>query len=77
MNLDRRQRGDLERVADRVRVVRPGARVEHERRGGLARPVDELAVLALVIGLGEGGVEPEVAGEPLDTLLELGSVRFP
>ncbi len=70
MDLDGRQPGDLERVADRPRVVRPGARVEHQPVGVVARLVELLDVLALEVGLEEAHLEPELAGEAPDLLLE-------
>src|SRR3954447_9263145 len=51
VNLDRRQAHELERVPDRVRVVRPRARIQHKRIGGVGGRVQRLAELALVVGL--------------------------
>ena len=62
VDLDRRQAGELERVADRVRVVRPGARVEHHPVGEPVEPVQVLDELALVVGLEERASEPELVG---------------
>ena len=52
VDLDRRQPGDLDRVAQRPRVVRPGARVQQQAVGVVARLVQLLDVLALVVGAG-------------------------
>ena len=70
VHLDRRQAGDLDRVAQRPRVVRPRARVEQQPVGVVARLVQLLDVLALVVGLEEARLEPELARELLDALLE-------
>ena len=72
VDLDGRQAAQLERVVDRPRVVRPGARIEHEAVGALAGAVQELAVLALVVRLVEAHLEAELARVALDLDLELG-----
>src|SRR3954467_2288727 len=72
VDLDGGQPGDLQRVADRVGVVRPRARVEHDRVAEALKPVQVLDELALGIGLEEAHVEAEVAREALDAHLELG-----
>ena len=72
VNLDRRDGRELERVADRVGVVRPRTRVEQQAVGPLGGDVQALAELALVVCLPEGGVELQLARELLDPHLELG-----
>ena len=72
MDLDRRQPGDLDGVADRPRVVRPGAGVEHQPVGVVGARVQLLDELALVVGLEEAGLEPELARELRDPALEQG-----
>ena len=61
VDLDRRQPGDLERVADRPRVVGPGAGVEHGAVGDLGQAMQVLDELALVVGLKERDLEVELA----------------
>src|SRR5437763_7943297 len=72
MDLDRREGGDLQRVADRPRVMRPRSRVEHDGVGVLAQRVQALDECALVIALKEARREVQLAGFALDPLLELG-----
>ena len=72
MHLHRGQSGDLDGVAERPRVVRPRARVQHEPVGVVGRLVDLLDVLPLVVGLEEACVQAELAREAVDPLLELG-----
>ncbi len=72
VDLDRRLAGDLERVADRPRVVRPRPGVDEDGVGGPGDAVQVLAELALVVGLEEGGLEIELAGVAVDPVLELG-----
>ena len=71
VHLDRRQPGDLERVADRPRVVRPGAGVEQQPVGVVGAPVQLLDELALVVGLEEARLEAELARELRRSALEL------
>ena len=66
VDLDRRQRGDLERVGDRAAVVGPGAGVDDARVGELGQPVQVLDELALGVGLEEDRLELELAGPALD-----------
>ena len=73
VDLDRGQPGDLERVADRLAVVGPGAGVEQRRVGDLGQPVQALDEVALVVGLKERDLEVELAAEALDLRLELGA----
>src|SRR6185295_14668190 len=47
-------------VEQRVGVVRPRGRVEHDRRAGVRRRVEPVEHLALVVGLPHLDVEPEV-----------------
>ena len=72
VDLDRGQAAQLERVPDRVRVVRPGARVEHQAVDGPGRLVERLAEVALVVGLREGRLEPQLARVAPDDHLEIG-----
>src|SRR4051812_48656783 len=71
MHLDRGQAGDVERVADRVRVVGPRAGVQDEPVGQRRRAVEQLAELALVVRLRERQLESELAPEVVDPRLEL------
>src|SRR5437588_4781715 len=71
MDLDRRQSGQLEGVADRVGVVRPGARIEDQPIRQTLEPVQPLDELALVVGLEEPGLEAELAALLADPELEL------
>ena len=70
VHLDRRQRRDLERVADRPRVVGPGAGVQHEPVGDLGDLVQLLDELALEVRLQEADLEAQVVGPGRDLLLE-------
>ena len=67
MDLDRGQAGQLQRVADRVRVVGPGARVEDDPVGEPLQAVQVLDELALVVGLKEPRLEPELGRAISDT----------
>ena len=60
VHLDRRQAGDLERVADRPRVVRPRARVQQDAVLRLAGLVQLLAELALAVRLEERRLEAQL-----------------
>ena len=72
VHLDRRQAGHLERVADRLGVVRPRARVE-DQPGRRSRLVQLLAELALVVRLEERhGQARARRAKLLDLHLELG-----
>ena len=62
VHLHRRQPGDLDGVAQRPRVVRPGARVEQQPVGVVGRLVDLLDVVALVVGLEEPGLQARARG---------------
>src|SRR5918995_488113 len=70
VHLDRGQPGDLERVAQRPGVVRPGARIEDQAVREVARLVELLDVLALEVGLEEAHLESELTAEAPDPLLE-------
>src|SRR5450755_1016506 len=72
MNLDGRERRDLERVPDRPRVVRPGSGVEHDRVRQPLDPVQMLDEVALVVGLEETRLESELVRVGGDPELELG-----
>ena len=72
MDLDGRQAGQLERVPDRVGVVRPRARVEDDPVGQVVEPVQMLDELALVVGEEEPGLQAEFGGRLGDLQLELG-----
>ena len=71
VDLDGGQRGDLQRVADRPRVVRPRARVDDDAVGEALDAVQVLDELALVVGLKEPRLQIELAREGADLLLEL------
>ena len=71
MDLDRRNAGELQRVADRAGVVRPGAGVDDRRVREVDDAVQLLDELALVVGLKEARVEVELDRERVDRLLEL------
>src|SRR5688572_1471256 len=71
MHLDDRPRKDLERVADRVAVVRPRARVHDHPLGPLERVVAEVDVLALAVRLPAARRVADVLRPGIDLLLEL------
>src|SRR4051812_8200094 len=71
MNIDRRQRADLERVADRPAVMRPGARVHDQRIRGLRRLMQALDERAFLVGVEEARLEAEVTGPVPDAHLQL------
>ncbi len=72
MHLDGRQLGELDRIVDRPGVVGPGAGVEDQRVGILAGAVQQLHVLALVVGLlKDDAADAQLAGVGVDLLLEL------
>ena len=71
VDLDGGDGGELQRVADRARVVRPGAGVDDDAVGEVAHAVQLLDELALVVGLEEARVEVELVREGVDRLLEL------
>ena len=77
MDLDARQPAELQRVADRPRVVRPGAGVEQDPVGVVGGAMELLDELTLVVGLKEGGLEPERVAVLGDAPLELEKVRSP
>src|SRR4051794_23169305 len=77
MNLDRGQPGDLERVADRPRVVGPRARIQQQPVRVVARLVELLDELALVVALEEPGLQLQLARELLDAELEPGQRHVP
>src|SRR5689334_2727472 len=70
VHLDGRQSGDLQRVADGPRVVRPGAGVHDDGVREAVEAVEVLDELALGVGLEEAHLEPEVARVALDLLLQ-------
>src|SRR4051794_6438275 len=72
MHLDERQPRDLDRVAQRPRVVRPRARVEDQPVGVVGGLVQLLHELTLVVGVEEARLQLELAPEPRDPVLELG-----
>ena len=72
VHLDDRALRKLERVADRVAVVRPGARVDDEATGGVAELLAPLDVLAFVVGLASQDVAAEVGPPLANHPLELG-----
>ncbi len=71
VDLDRRQPGELERIADGVGVMRPGSGVEHQPVRKSLQPVQVLDELALVIGLEEPRLEAELPRVLRDLPLEL------
>ena len=71
VDLQRGQRGDLERVPDRPRVVGPRARVEQDRIGPACERVQPLHEHALVIGVKEASLEPQLARMAFYLALEL------
>src|SRR6185312_17479546 len=83
MHLDNRQVGGLERVVHRDRGVRQSAGVENDPIRSLARLLDPVDELALVIGLAEIDGEVERRGPRDAALLDIGqrivavSRRFP
>ena len=77
MHLDRRQPGQLERIADRVGVVRPGAGVEHDPVGKPVQTVKMLDELAFVVGLKEASLQSELGRRLVDLQLELLRVTVP
>src|SRR4051794_27669325 len=76
VHLDGGQPRDLDRVAQRPRIVCPRARVEDQPVGEVGRLVQLLHELGLVVGLEEARLQPELAPEARDLVLELG-VREP
>ena len=71
VDLERGQAGDLQRVADRPRVVGPRAGVQEDRVGVRAQRVQVLDELALVVGVEEARGQAQRARVVLDPLLEL------
>jgi hypothetical protein len=71
VDLKRGQRGDLERVAYRPGVVRPGTRVQEDRVGVPVEGVQALDEGPLVVGLEEARLQAELAGVGPDPLFEL------
>ena len=72
VHLDRGQPRHLDGVAQRPRVVGPGAGVEQEPVGVVGGAVQLVDVLALVVGLEEAHLEAELARVLRDLALELG-----
>ena len=70
VDLDRRQAGELERVADRPAVVAPGPRVDEQRVGLLRCPVQELDELTFVVRLEKIGSSPSSRAQRLLLALE-------
>ena len=68
MHLDDRQVGGIERVEDRDRRMGESAGVEDDAVGGLARLVDPIDQLALVVGLAEIDRQVERRGAGLAAL---------
>jgi hypothetical protein len=77
VHLDRGHPRKLEGIADRPRVVGPGAGVEDRSVGELGKPVQVLDVLTLVVGLEEGRLQAQLAPPALDLVLELGQGEVP
>src|SRR6185436_12167175 len=71
MDLEGGNGRQLERIADRVAVVRPGAWIEQEAVGQSWRVVQTFHVLALGVGLEEARLEPELPRPVADPHLEL------
>src|ERR1035437_8602978 len=71
MDLNRREAGQLERVANRVGVMRPRAGVEHEAVGEPLDAVQALDELAFVVGAEERRHEPELVRDGADPQLQL------
>src|SRR5215210_2094864 len=71
VDLDRRHGSDLERIANRVAVVRPSAGVEHYPIRDLGQAVQPLNVLAFAVRAKEARLESELVGEALHLHLEL------
>ena len=71
VDLDRGHAGDLERVADRVAVVRPGAGVEQRRVGELRETMQVLDELRLAVGVKEARLQAELVSVTVDPALEL------
>src|SRR5829696_3437077 len=70
MDLHGRQPGDLQRVPQRPRVVRPRAGVEDQAVREVGRLVELLHVLALEVRLEEAHLEPDLTTVTADLLLE-------
>src|SRR5947209_11856361 len=71
VNLHRGQAGQLQGVADRVGVVGPRPGVEDEPVGQALEAVQALHELALVVGVEEPHLEPQLGALGLDLQLEL------
>src|SRR5439155_8767736 len=72
VHLDDRQLGGVERVEDRDRGVGEGTGVQDDPVGLLARLVDPVDKLALVVGLAEVDLEIERGGAREAALLDIG-----
>src|SRR5439155_14649064 len=71
VDLDERDGQQLERVPDRIRVVRPGPRVRDDAVGPVERVVAPLDVFALVVRLPAAYVAAELGGPLVDPRLEV------
>src|SRR5215211_3567403 len=71
MHLDDRHREEVERVADRVAVMRPSPRVDDDAARPPARLVAEIDVLTLAVRLEAANVAAELPGPRVDPGLEL------
>jgi hypothetical protein len=71
VDLDRGQPDDVERVGDRAAVVGPGPGVDQDAVGEVARPVQVIDELALVVGLEEERFEARLVCPALDLVFEL------
>jgi hypothetical protein len=71
VHLDDRPASELERVADRIAVVRPGAGVDDEAVGGLPQLLAPVDVLALAVRLAAENVAAELAAPFADLLFEV------
>ena len=71
VHLHERAAGELERVTDRVAVVRPGACVDDEAGGRLTELLAPLDVLALAVRLTADDVAAELRSPGPDPILQL------
>src|ERR1044072_569809 len=71
MDLEGGNGRQLERIADRIAVMRPGTWIEQEAVGQSGRVVQTFHVLALGVGLEEARLEPELRRPVADPYLEL------
>jgi hypothetical protein len=71
MDLDQRHLEQLDRVADRIAVVGPGAGVDHDAVRPVERVVAPVDVLTFAVRLPALDVQLELAGPVVDPRLEL------